>query len=450
MILLLFCTLLTCFYSYNTLASFFKLKEINGYIIFKSMYAFMYGLYPLLMSFVVEFCPYDSHLITSVISYKGYGYLALLYFYFLAFLGFAVFDVFYNKFNVKLYNSKIILNCYDSEVKLSSKIGWICFLIGSVSFYLWGQSYGSIQFLMENAAAARSGILDSVSNTKFFKRPATLLFLSSLIFFSICYTNYSIKNIKNSITNYIGLFLSLFLTCLYLICNDGRLTIILYLLSLLWITTLSLNKRKLIKVLFVSSFIMVVLLCLILNLDYITYFIRHGEILENSSDKNILYAFIAETIFWQKGAQTAIMARFSGDVGFTIFDDLMTGAMAWLPYSLKITGFEDVWDINTKLIYGDISITHGQMPCDLITQAFYDLDIIGVLLYNMFLGIIIKKVDLCNKSYSCFSKAIMASVMVMIMRMVPYFSFYDIISSLFKIVIGYSIYILYKKVKISS
>lgn len=449
MILLLFCVFVTLFYLYNSLSNLFKKKEINGCIIFKFMYTFMYGLYPLLISFVVEFCPNNSTPIISVVNYKGYGYIALIYFYFLAFLGFIVFDLCYKKLNIKFYNNQSNIISYNTEMNLSSKIGWICLFVGSVSFYLWGESYGSIQFLMENAAAARSGILDSVSNTKFFKRPATLLFLSSLIFFSICYTNYSIENMKNKTINYIGLFLSFLLTCLYLICNDGRLTIILYILSLLWITTLNINKKKLIKFLLVSCLILVVLLFLILNLDYITYYIRHGEVLEYSSDYGILYAFILETIFWQKGAQTAVMARFSGDVGFTFFDDFMTGAMAWLPYSLKISGFEDVWNINTRLIYGDVSITHGQMPCDLITQAFYDLDIVGVFLYNMILGIVIKKVDLYNKSCSCFDKALVASMMVIIMRMVPYFSFYDIASSLFKLCIGYSIYILYKKIKIS-
>ena len=97
---------------------------------------------------------------------------------------------------------------------------------------------------------------------------------------------------------------------------------------------------------------------------------------------------------------------------------------------------EDVWNINTRLIWGDLSLSHGQYPCSFITQAYYDLRVVGIILYCWGAGKVLRRIDQWSFSdTSLLTMSLKAVIMEFILRGVAYFSFYDIMLGIFPIVI---------------
>ena len=148
-----------------------------------------------------------------------------------------------------------------------------------------------------------------------------------------------------------------------------------------------------------------------------------------------MYSMLKELIFLPLGGQISIAAAWSGKVGLTFLDDIVTGLFAWFPTRFKPQGFENVWNVNTFLIYGNLDRRlHGQVPCGIITQGYYDCRIVGVITLCSTVGLIIKKFDgLEYSGLTPLQYAISARIILAIFRAIPYFSLYDIILGLFSV-----------------
>ena len=114
---------------------------------------------------------------------------------------------------------------------------------------------------------------------------------------------------------------------------------------------------------------------------------------------------------------------------------MITGLFTWFPTQFKPQGFNDVWNINTFLIYGNLDRRlHGQVPCGIITQGYYDLRIAGVIILCSFAGVIIKKFDELEYSdLTPLQYAIRAKLVLAIFRAIPYCSLYDITLGFFSV-----------------
>lgn len=442
--LLLVCCVSTFTYTLVTLRYFLKIRAVSGFLVCMAMYGIVYGVFPLWL-FLRIACEDSSFAsVSNVLDLSQEGVLALSYHYVYALFGFvAILLAYYGrikkhgKIERKPENDYITI---DAETYLTA---WSCLIIGSVSMFLWSRAYGSIFTLIQQANQVRSGYGSVHNGLAFFKHPTKVLMLSTYLFFAIHikiekYRRLTIKKLFN----YMGMFCSTALTFFYLMANDGRLTIILFCLGLCWLYFSSGRKIKNpIKTLLLGILLGLVAMGFLLKMDDITYFLRYGVLPVRSENTSALNSIARELVFLPLGGQVSILSAWQGRVTMTIFDDIITGIFAWFPTSLKPRGFEDVWNINTKLIYGEASAFHGQQPCGIITQGYYDMRFIGIIIACVALGIVLRKFDRTEQlRCSAIHYAIEADVLLILIRCVPYFSLYDLILGLFPVIIMILVY----------
>ena len=110
---------------------------------------------------------------------------------------------------------------------------WISLLVGAVSLFLWSKAYGSIGALILQANRVRSGMGSVKNNLAFFKHPATVLLVVAYMFFEM--TMQSEKKSIKKLVNLIGFIISAYLSYLFLMADDGRLTMLLFFMGFAWI-----------------------------------------------------------------------------------------------------------------------------------------------------------------------------------------------------------------------
>ena len=106
-----------------------------------------------------------------------------------------------------------------------------CLAIGFVSLFLWSYAFGGIFELLKVANAVRSGHYSGFNKLAFFKHPARIVTMVSFI---------SLKLIKKKYKVFLNVLIfavSFLLSMLYLFASDGRLTLGLYILILLFMAT---------------------------------------------------------------------------------------------------------------------------------------------------------------------------------------------------------------------
>lgn len=448
MLLTIFNLILTIFYIVFLLNRLIYYRRLDCFTMVIAIFIICYAIHPLFMYILKDVQNYSF--IQSRINFDTDGILNLLYSTFLTIIGFISLLIGYSG---RTLSSKGLLSTDDLEaikmnhdkiewqynVRNTILTAWICLAIGCVSLFLWAHAYGSIWNLIVIANKVRSSAGGVSNSLAFFKRPAAIVQVCALIFFAtfIKETAFNLRKISALV----GFILASGATYLYLLANDGRLTIVLFLIGLIWI---AIGQREikhigrymiLLILIFITGFI------LLANMDNITSFLRYGN-WNSESKTNILSSFLSELSFITVGNQTAILNRFNGKVGFTIIDDIMTGVCAWLPSSLKIGSFQDVWNINTNLYYGNSSIPHGQSPCGFIAQGYYDLGIVGVILIGFLIGYMVKKFQYIwlSAKLNVFWLGISGALIASFIRLIPYCSMYDFILGLFPIAVTVGVY----------
>lgn len=448
-ILLIICFICTLTYTFVTMQHFFQVRTITGFLVCAAMYDFVYGIFPLWIFFQIIIENGSIISIIRMLDLSQEGVIALAFHYLYAFSGFIVICLTYYG---SIGRVKIEHRCVSNHTTLDQATyfaAWTCLAIGAVSMFLWSYAYGSIFQLIQQANRVRSGYGLVSNGLAFFKHPTKVVLLSSYLFFAICTKIEKNKPLTaKKILNYIGLSCSLVLSYLYLMANDGRLTIVLFVVGLFWLYFSSGRKIKRPgKSLAIFVLLSAIALALLIKMDDITYFLRYGNFPIRTSNTSISSSVAKELLFLPLGGQTSILSVWSGKAPLTVFDDLVTGIFAWFPSSLKPHGFEDVWNINTKLIYGDLSVLHGQAPCGIVTQGYYDARFVGVLFICIALGLSLKKFDRIDQSnWSIMRYAIGADIFLMLIRCVPYFSLYDIVLGLFPIIIMVLVYQMWRSI----
>lgn len=456
MIILLVISFISTFiYTFVTLRSFFKARAVTGFLVCAAMYDVVYGIFPLCVFFQVAIGNRDIISALRMIDFSQEGVLALIYHYLYALCGFfAIFLSYYGRIRKnKIQQQYALEQPYVSEKAISNQAtyltAWTCLIIGAVSMLLWSFAYGSIFQLIQQANRVRSGYGLVSNSLAFFKHPTKVLLVTSYLFLSLYIKAERNRPVSSrKILTFIGLVCSLLLSYLYLMANDGRLTIVLFALGLFWLCCSSGKKiNRPGRSLITFIFLIVLALILLIKMDDITYYLRYGMLPVRSSNKDLFSSIIGELSFLPLGGQVSILSAWHDKISVTVFDDLVTGIFAWLPTPYKPQGIEDVWNINTKLIYGDLSVLHGQAPCGIITQGYYDMRFIGILLVCIALGLALKKFDKTDQAdWTVMRYAIGAEELLILIRCVPYFSLYDIVLGLFPILIMILVYQVWKSI----
>ena len=431
-------------YSGILLWHFSHKKEIDGFFIVSFMYDVVYGILPALLSWEVLFDGSQSNYVKRILDLSSEGILALLYYYLYALLCFIVVTLaYYGRIKqLQLDDRRPISKKNKYQDSLLPTVAWICLAIGMCSLYLWSKAYGSIFILMQKANSVRSGYGGVTNSFAFFKHPAKVVMLCTMLFLTLILKGNPTKKITvRSISDFVGFILSSICSYLYLIANDGRLTIMIFLLALFWMFFAGKKIKHASRAILVGCVVIALGLLLLLQMDNITRYIRTGVWISENSGEKVTELIIRELGFLPQGGQTSILSAWNGKVGLTAVDDLITGVFAWIPTKFKPSGFDDVWNTNTILIYGDLSVLHGQAPCSIVTQAYYDLRFAGIILFGILLGNFVRKVDDWKPSEDAMVKyAVKANIMEMLFRAVPYFSMFDIVLGFFPLLVVIVIY----------
>lgn len=419
----------TIVYSIIIYKYFVKTKKIDTLVVALCMFDIVYGIFPLLLLFQwynnIEIFRFVNHFAL----FDEESVIYILYHYIYALIGFVMILVGF--FSTKKTSRSIILK--NINVTRTQYIAWVSLIIGIVSLVLWSKAYGSIFDLILEANAVRSG-MGSVSNSlAFFKRPASLLLVTSYLFLSML-LKCKMSGLLIKFLTFFGLIISVVCSVLYLLANDGRLTTVMFLFGFLYLYMLNKKIKHPRTVLLSLPFVGGIFFCLLSYMDSITYFIRFGIWQTELPGESIVNKLVYELFFLPLSGLKSMYYNWDITQSYTLGDDLVTGLFAWVPYNLKPDGFSDVWNINTIQIFGDLNILHGQYPCTLISQCVYDLGLLGVMLICYLFGKGLRLVECFHDNNSSpLTMAVYANFILIIMRAVPYFSFYDIMMGLFTI-----------------
>lgn len=439
--LIIWCLISTIVYSTVIYKYFIKIKKIDTLVVALGMFDIVYGIFPLLLLLQWHNSIEISRFVNSFALFDETCVIYLLYHYIYAFIGFIM--ILIGFFSTKKTSASILTKDINSR-ELKS-IAWISLIIGIISLILWAKAYGTIFDLILQANAVRSG-MGSVSNAMaFFKRPASLLLLTSYLFFSMLF-KCKMSGLITKFLTFSGLLISVVCSVLYLLANDGRLTTVMFLSGFFYLYILNKRIRYPKVFLFGLPCVGVASFYLLSYMDSITYFLRFGIWQSELAGESIINKLLHELFFLPLSGQKSMYYNWDNTRSYTLGDDLVTGLFAWFPYSLKPDGFSDVWNINTIQIFGDLNILHGQYPCTLISQCVYDLGLLGVILICYLFGKGLRLVEcFYDNNSSPLTMAVYANVILIIMRAVPYFSFYDIMMGLFTI---FLLFIIKKNVEI--
>lgn len=427
--LIIWCLISTIVYSTVIYKYFIKIKRIDTLVVALGMFDIVYGIFPLLLLLQWHNSIEISRFVNSFALFDETCVIYLLYHYIYAFIGFIM--ILIGFFSTKKTSASILTKDINSR-ELKS-IAWISLIIGIISLILWAKAYGTIFDLILQANAVRSG-MGSVSNAMaFFKRPASLLLLTSYLFFSMLF-KCKMSGLITKFLTFSGLLISVVCSVLYLLANDGRLTTVLFLSGFFYLYIFNKRIRYPKVFLFGLPCVGVASFYLLSYMDSITYFLRFGIWQSELAGESIINKLLHELFFLPLSGQKSMYYNWDNTRSYTLGDDLVTGLFAWFPYSLKPDGFSDVWNINTIQIFGDLNILHGQYPCTLISQCVYDLGLLCVIFICYLFGKSLRLIEnfYCKNNYPL-AMAIYANFVLIIMRAIPYFSFYDIMMGLFTI-----------------
>lgn len=335
------------------------------------------------------------------------------------------------------------------EIKRSDRtniVTSVFIIISCIALFKWAAGFGGIKSLIKNANSIRAGFVVSSGNA-FFKHFVPLALLSSLI----CFYSLIIDNNKKMTSKcYLGLIfiISLVISIIYILANDGRMLVGIYILLFLIIFIKNQYEKegKILKMLLKMLLIGSVSIILILNADNLFRKIKGAEIKSNNNS-SILAIITNEFSFIVTGTQTAAISRNENMSNYMIKNDIINGLFAWLPTKIKPITYTDVWDYNTLLINPGV---HGQLPTSIVAQSVYDLGIFGIILVPLMYGYLVKKIQEYIASYKndIFFNTTYVVLGFYLAKGMSYFSLYNIMINVFFVVIGWIIYSVIYKVKI--
>lgn len=406
-------------------------KEFTLSAIVRLLLIFTYGILPFIVVFAYSFCEISISTWNYKYDYSSEGLFRTWIWQLQGIVVYLVISYCTRR------NKKRLANVGNSSVDYSilQFTTYTCFIIGIASLYLWSRAYGGVFNLISVAAAVRSGLSSVNNGIAFFKHPARLVLLTS--FSSLLMIKHSFCKVQNGII----FTLSVAFSVLFLLANDGRLSFLLYFIVIIFITFSVFDGRQFSgkHVIFLMA-IGVFGMFFVLELDSITSYIRHGIVI-NASDESFFKSIMDEFAYVMISGQKSTEQALSGT--FLIFNDVLNGITAWLPSSLKPFELIDVWDYNTNISTYKF---FGQFPCDFVSTAIYDLSYIGPVVFGIFWGSILKKVEKMRCDDSPFKLVCYYALSLRFFRIVDYCSLYDFILGIFSLVVFTIVYVAYKNI----
>lgn len=318
---------------------------------------------------------------------------------------------------------------------LLSAFVFLC--VSFIALYLWSSGYGGLLSVMLLGNQIRASFVESTNSFMFFKHLVPISIVSSLLMYTELFVN---NSREHRFLKYILLLVSIIISLIYIIANDGRMlagTYFLYFILISFKKKFEIEKQPVASIMLRSTLVIVFIFFIILSSE--RWFSNLRELEASSSEsKTIIDVFMSEFHFIVSGLYSSINDSFNGIYHFTIFNDLLNGVFAWLPTSLKPIILDDVWDINTNILNDD---GYGQSPTSIVAQSFYDLHILGVVVIPYFYARVIAKIEKAlDGNTSTFGLVLYTTLAFYFGKGMAYFSIYNIMINLFFIVFSWILY----------
>lgn len=312
--------------------------------------------------------------------------------------------------------------------------GCLCFVIGFTALMLWTSPYGFLWNIIPYASSIRGGVCKIYNKFTIVKPFCSFCIVSFLCFFSLMFCNFKneTKCLKILIIGFSVL--SLFTSVIYMLANDGRMIIIIFLLSIFLYICNKIKFSK--KQIFCYSILVIISLVVFLELNNIMRFIRTGEL--KFSSTNLIKSFANEFMFPFSNNLNVIDYAIRGNFRTTILEDLLCIFLAWVPMRLKSDWVVNLFGKNTSYFYPDFI---GQVPTDLISASIFEFHFLGIIVLPFLLGIVmrfISEINIQNKNsfdmlfYFYFG-------ITLSLKVIAYYDISHILYTMFSLIIGYII-----------
>lgn len=390
---------------------------------------------------------FSAYLVDGTTAYLKYENRYICTFYIGALATIITYFMFTFGYHIKQKN----IPTKDSEyISKTTLLASIFIIISVVALVLWSSGFGGVSALVAQANSIRAGFVGSSSNVAFFKHFVPLSMLAAFLIFNKLVITKDLKNIFESIYLIILFVISLIISIIFILANDGRMLagIFIMLFFLLVIKNeYEVRKRSLKKIIFKIVILVVIVVAIILNADNIFRIMRGDEIFTLANEETFLQTISREFAFVVSSLQTTIINRTEGTASLMVLNDVVNGIFAWLPTSLKPIILPDVWDYNTQLLNTGI---YGQAPTTIVAQSIYDIGIIGVIVIPTLYGVLVKKIENILDSYkgNSFTTTVYIVLGFYLAKGMAYFSFYNIMMNVFFVVVGCIIFMIFNKVTI--
>lgn len=327
-------------------------------------------------------------------------------------------------------------NLINQENKFILLFSIILLTISIIALILYSSGYGGILQTMLKGGQIRASFIQSDNSYTFFKHLIPLSIISSLLL----YTDVFIKKHKDYLyIKYLLLIISFVISIIYITANDGRGLAGVYILLFIIINIkykFEKEKVSLRKITSISIIVCAVIFIMIIESESIFNIFRERDAI--SHDNSALDILLSEFNFIYLGLYNSIKYIVYGDANFMLYNDLVNGAFAWLPTSMKPIILEDVWDFNTKLINDG---GYGQSPVNIVAQSFYDLGLFGVFIipfiYTFFIG---KLETIFFNDHTTIGLVFFTVLAFYLGKAMVYFSLYNLMMNLFFIFFSWFLY----------
>lgn len=367
---------------------------------FRAMYVLTYGIIPSFLCLDYAFNGTEYALKSLIImDYSNDALFCLYTFWGLSVIAYCMFSGAYTSMRKKTFvfnqvkrdKSRTFIKLSENQIFYTA-LASLC--IGCFSLYMWTVDLGGVLKFIPLASGIRGDYLNTYGNTHMaWRQPARICLPASYLFFFLAIGN----QYKHKIRNVFMTFVSMFVAALFLLCNDGRLTIAYYfvVLSIGFFTHATLNIKNPKKFFLRVGALAVAAAILLAKLDSITYFFRHWEPMPSAGTEGsgIISTLVEEFLFVPKSGIVSIDTNILHFGSLKILDDLAIGLTAYIPSRFLPSGFDNIWRYNTMLCTGSSSPTMATIPCDLVSLSVYDLGLLGVFVIPVVIGSFLAQIE---------------------------------------------------------
>ena len=399
-------------------------KKITIYIFFLIYFLLVYGITPIVSILYIHI----KDIINSYYFTKDVSYYYLLFFITIIFL--FLFLFFY-----KLLSKVNKKNLIKKEINVQSNSFFITTLfislLGIVSLVLWTKAYGKPWDIIKYANAIRSGYSPIYNNLTFLKPFCSLIIVAF-------YANVSmLKKTKFKFLNFLDMMINLFFSIIYLLANDGRMFMLVFILTIFLYRK---NKNLKLKPKIVSMYIIIGLITIsaLGRLDDLTYYIRNGKENINNSQLSLSNVIHNEFTFTYRNGINVLYLNNNYNLEIHEFKDIKNIAFAWVPERFN-RNKENLTKINTSYYYNAI----GVIPTDIITASIFKFNYVGVVIMPFIVSCLLHMLENFFSKYNSSYMDIMYNFVAcnICLRFIAYYDLSDILYSSFYLIISFIIII---------